>query len=628
MKTKSQKKVFLLSLMLSLPVATGFCAENLPTFELDPIIVTATKTPTKLSQVNANVNVITREEIEKNHYHDLSQALKSLPGIDMINFGDVGYESANAIRINGTDQIVVLIDGIRANPAHLSFSVNSYINMDQVERIEVIKGSTSVLYGSGAKGGVINIITRKPKELETKLTYSTGSFDKENYNLYHTGKSNDTSWLINIQKDILGDMKDGKNITIPQHLNAHTATVKLSQKLSEKADLTFAYDRYKSAVSYRGSLLNLSTLRKGERETNSWRMIYNQKFSDKAENTLSFMHSDYDYTYQGTSSRFKTIAIQEQFTALLDDNHRVALGFDLTKDKFRQIGIINNVDLTEYSLYAQDEWDITSKWKLTTGLRYTHHSEFGSHTGPNVNLSYKPTEKTNMYASYNTHYIAPSVVVLYSEMYLSGFPFILPNPNLKPESGKTFEFGISHDFDKKTNASFHVYRRSSKDVIEMLLVAPPFGEQAQNIDKETAKGWDLQFNKKLSDSWSAFIGYTNTDVKSSAYHGKNRDGLIPKGTLNLGASYQQKNYDINFEARYVIDRNGPFKESFPKNNYWLCNISANYKVNKNISAFFRVNNLFDTYYAEQTNYLDSYGTPYDYYTAPGRNFVVGVQYAF
>ena len=134
-------------------------------FVLDQMVVTASRMATTEFEANANINVITREDIEKNHYADLVEALRTVPGVTITRYGgSIGYEQSEEIRINGTGQIVVLIDGTRANMNGSTFNVFSfgaYRALDNVERIEILKGSASTLYGSDAKGGAINIITKK-----------------------------------------------------------------------------------------------------------------------------------------------------------------------------------------------------------------------------------------------------------------------------------------------------------------------------------------------------------------------------------------------------------------------------------------------------------------------------------
>ena len=163
-------------------------AEEQQAFFLDEMVVTATRTPVEAFKANANISVITKKEIEERHYQDLSEALRMVPGVYIGNYSVAGYDNSNNLKINGADEIVVLVDGVKINNVNNKISAVMLKNLDNVERIEVLKGSASTLYGSDAKGGVINIITAKPEGIKTKISAELGSFNTENYAINHQGK--------------------------------------------------------------------------------------------------------------------------------------------------------------------------------------------------------------------------------------------------------------------------------------------------------------------------------------------------------------------------------------------------------------------------------------------------------
>jgi vitamin B12 transporter len=622
----------ILSGAMLLPITGAHAAENeeQDTFSFDEVVVTATKTPVKSFEVNANMTVVTRGQIEKNHYRNLVEVLQDVPGIAVYNYGGgVGYEQLNSLRINGAKEVVVLVDGIKVNAAtSTAFPFNTYSSLENIERIEVLKGSASALYGSDAKGGVINIITRKADHNKTSLTLSGGSYDKENYSLMNQGKSDDFSWVIVSQKDLLGDFKDGNDLTIPQHLNSETNSLKLTKVINEASDITLMYNNYKANYRYEDSHYGTDHNKAGTADNSSWKMIYKSKLSEKSHNQLSFFNSDYDTTYGigsmwGTNAtRVKTIGIQEQFTQNIGDMHVVSTGFDFNQDK---IATMNNVKLTNRALYVQDEWNLTNQWKLTSGVRYDNHSNFGSHTTPSINLGYKQNDNTNYYVSYSEFFIAPTPDQLYNTTY--------GNRNLKPEDGRTVEAGISHKFDNSLTGTFHVFQRNSNNVVAWKHTGPGMYDGInQNIDKEKAHGWDVQLNKKFSNDFSGFVGYTQTTVKSPGKQ-NNAYGYIPKGAWNVGVNYRQEKYDIGLLGRGIIDRVGPTASSglpaLPTNTYWVWDASINYKVTKDTKAFLKVNNIFDKYYAELSNV--AYGFPQtagDWWSSPGRNYQIGIQYQF
>lgn len=163
------RKIMAASLAVLSLSGGAFCVEasDMPVYTLEGIVVTASRVPEKKIDSNADVSVVTAKEIEEKHYDDVSEAIRHVPGVNIANHsgsGQVG--TSNQIYINGSKNVVVLVDGMRRNTNGNSLStadIGDMVNMDSIDHIEVLKGSASTLYGSDAQGGVINIITKKPK---------------------------------------------------------------------------------------------------------------------------------------------------------------------------------------------------------------------------------------------------------------------------------------------------------------------------------------------------------------------------------------------------------------------------------------------------------------------------------
>ena len=619
------------ALLLYIPNVHAAEAEDQEEYSFDQVVVTATKTPVKVFEANANMTVITREEIEKNHYHDLVEVLRDVPGVAVYNYGGgVGYEQTNGLRINGAKEIVVLVDGIKVNAATSGpFPFSAYSSLENIERIEVLKGSASALYGSDAKGGVINIITRKAESNSTSLTLAGGSYGKENYSLLNQGKSGDLSWVITSQKDILGDYKDGHGVRIPQRRNGETNSFKLTKNINDDSDVTLMYDNYKANYRYADSAFGTDNHRAGTADNSSWKMIYNSKISEKGHNQFSFFNGDYDTTYGigstggSTATKVKTIGIQEQFTQNMGDRHIFTTGFDFNQDK---VVNMNDVKLTNRALYAQDEWNMTNQWKLTSGVRYDNHSDFGSHTTPHMNLGFKQNDNTNYYLSYSEFFIAPTPVQLYNASY--------GNRDLDPEDGRTIEAGINHKFNETLTGTFHIFQRNSNNVIGFVYTdLTTYEGHYININEEKTHGWDVQLNKKFSNVLNGFVGYTGISAESSGQQ-DNANGYIPKGTWNVGLNYRQDQYDVALLGHGIINRVGPKPSNglpaLPASTYWVWDASFNYKITKQARAFIKVNNIFDKYYAEFSNVAYGYPDPIagDWWSSPGRNYQIGIQYQF
>ena len=168
-------------------------APELNEFTLDTLIVTASRIPSTITDAKADVSVVTREHIEDMHMENVDEALRTVPGVQFLNYGTNGMNAnLSGIRINGSKDIVILVDGVRVTDFQGSGSSGyAYTalmsNMDNIERIEVLRGSAATVYGSGAKGGVINIITRKINDNQASINIARGSFGKENYKFHNQG---------------------------------------------------------------------------------------------------------------------------------------------------------------------------------------------------------------------------------------------------------------------------------------------------------------------------------------------------------------------------------------------------------------------------------------------------------
>lgn len=597
-------------------------------FYLDEIVVTANRTEVSLLDSNANVSVVTREEIENKHFKDLGEAIKGLPGVNVQNMGSSGEAYAdNALYINGSKNVVFLIDGVRINfngSDAEKFSSADFINMDTIERIEVLKGSASTLYGSDAQGGVINIVTRKGSEKNiNKLSISRGSFSNENYSLSQSGSRNGYNWLVSANKKISGSFKDGYGRKIPESINAETFSFKFGKNFDENNNLTFLYNQYKSNYMKikpkKGTDYAKTARQYGEKNNNNFLMTFEHKFDKNTTNSLSFTRNrkkvlDNTYFYDQTN-----IGISDQFTRRAGKHHTIVSGFEYTKDSIDKLQSVRNKDFNNKAFYLQDIWNFSEKFNLTTGIREDWHSVYGNQNSKSVTFGYNQSKYTNYYASYKEFFIAPTVAQLYSAN--SG------NPNLKAETGSTIEFGLKHYFDKDCLVDFNIYKRYSKDAIGLVKKADGSGDSMYtNYDDENVKGFSVNLSKLFESGLHANVGYTYIYIDPQGDDkNPNKNGYLPRGVWNINFGYDKDKVQVDLDGRGVINRDGR-KASKIKNSttFWVWNLNTNYKINKKLKVFAQVANIFDVSYTERIYDLD----PGTWYASPGRSYLVGLEYVF
>lgn len=639
------KKILTAAVILS---TMGGClvdaAAETPVYTLDAVVVTANRTETKELDTNADVSVVTAKDIEQHHYKDVSEAIKNVPGVSMQNQGGNGQTYfSNKVYINGSDKVVFLVDGVRQNVNGIAIGsaaqVGNYTNMDSIERVEVMKGSASTLYGSDAQGGVINIITKKPKDgtMKTKMGASFGSYDGENYNFANEGAQNGFFWQVGAHKQLQGDFKDGWGRTVVNHLNAKAYNVKVGKDLGNDSDLTFTYQKYKSDYIIPGNGSLDPTRHLGNKDAENLAVQYKAKVNDRLNTQISVYKNKLGLN--DTSSgpfefNTQTIGFTNQWT-YTTEQHLVTGGVDYYQDKIRHyLGAYGDAvdagkSISNTAFFVQDIWNINEKWNVTPGVRVDHNSDYGNHTSPSIILGYKSNETTNYYLSYKQFFVAPNLYQLYSSSY--------GNPNLEPEEGSTWELGVNHQFDNSLYGTFNVYKRHAKSMIDFDTTY-----HYQNLWDVDSWGWNAQLNKTFNEHLNGFAGYSYYHAKSidNAKYNDNNNGVLPESTINVGLNYSNAKLNTYIEGQGIMNRQGPKSaHEYIKNygSFWVWNVGADYQIHSNANVFVKVNNVFDQFYSAVGTSQDPYGSlvgtsPYQYnlmwYSAPGRNYELGVSFQF
>ena len=632
--------------LLMCMLITGICAgsaqgvfaeEKIGEFNLDQMVVTASRLEESNFEANANVNVVTRKDIEDKHYQTVSDALRAVPGVAIQNYSATGANySADYLYVNGTSHVLVLVDGQRANTNGSTFSVfqpSEVSNMDNIERIEVLKGSASTLYGSDAVGGVINIITRKPKAggATTKISGAWGSYGKKTYNVYNEGMAKGGFyWTVNGQTDKMGDYKDGHGNTTYNKIDSKSYGVKLGQKFGDKADINVSYAKYK--LDYNRPEMNHShytgNIIEGKKDNTKYTVAFDYKFNDKLSNRLTYFSrtSDLDDDTRNPATlwlmREKTWGFSDQLT-YANGNHTIVGGYDYYKDAMNKYHDQYTPNMTgtvdNKAFFIQDQMQFGA-WGFTPGVRFSKHSEYGNKTTGSGVLSYKFNDMTNMYVSYKEFFRAPYMYELYNPFYGS--------EKLNPEEGETKEIGLNTRIDDKTTFSAHYFRTDSDNLIGFNNVTWKY----YNAGAETIKGWDVQLTKAFDDHFSATAAYTHTYIPAtSAAVNPNRNGYIPKGQYDLTFNYDDTKFNGSLNIKGIVDRPGSkSNEAQVLDTYksiWTANLALNYKPVKGMNVFFKLNNIFDRMYTDMTYDMRNPGGD-GWYSQPGRNFVAGVEYTF
>ena len=598
---------------------------------LGETVVTATRTPNKELKANANITVITGKDIERRHYTDLTQALRDVPGVTVNQYASAGYNNSTKFYINVSEDVVLLINGVRQNyaggsGASLALALK---DLSGIDRIEVLHGSASTLYGSDAKGGVINIITKKAQKVKTTLGVGYGSYGRQLYSIANEGAAAGWDWRVKYQKDKSSDFKDAHGNKIPSELDADSINLHLGKELSKASYLALNFRSYKDSDRYQALHEKQQGLNanRGNYDHFDGSLIWNVQIDANTKNQMSISRGKYDYDTlthdawnpMGVFYDFSvwTWKFSDQFDKQLGD-HLLTAGFEFTKDDttIRNRGAVSIDDRTilNRSFYLQDQWSILPTLKFTAGIRHDSNSAFGSHNSPSISLGYDIDPLTHAYVSYSEYFITPTPNQLYAPTY--------GNANLKPESGNTKEIGIARDFGRGLSLTASYFKRHSKNRIGY----HPMTYQNINVGDEDAHGWSLQFAKRVDSHWRARVGYTQTHVGKTEQRDVNVDGYLPRDQWNISVDYRNRDFDSSLLARGMIGRPGPVRGAFPTNNYWVVDLAMNYRIADATKVYLKANNIFNQFYAEHSNV--KWGAPGQWWTAPGRNFMIGIEQSF
>ena len=616
-------------------------AESTPPnfYSLNEVVVTASRTPEKKIDANADVAVVTAKEIEEKHFDDVAQAVKNVPGVFIASHGANGQSyNSDQIYINGSSNVVVLVDGIRRNTngnSLMNASIAELVAMDSVDHIEVLKGSSSTLYGSDAQGGVINIITKEAKEdgVKTTLRTSFGDNSKEKYTLYNAGKEGNVFWSIEGGKELGGTFKDGWGRKIINHLNAEHYNAKLGYEFGNDSDIVVNYEKYKTDYTKPSYGSNDRKAVAGKKNNDALNLQYTAKIRDNLTNLFSVYRNrtTFDIPSQPWGMDMKTTGVSDQLTYTLN-KQTLTGGFDWYKDEvpfyYDNTGIseVQGTSIHNIAFYLQDKIALTNQWNITPGVRVDHHSTFGTHTSPSLSVGFKQSENTNYYVNYKTFFVAPNLYQLFGSDAYFGH---VGNKNLKPQEGSTIEFGINHNFGDNLTGTFNVYHTHAKNI---LYADPSDNYHYANGGKSSLNGFTINLDKKFSSHWAAGIGYSYLHIPAKEGQNINFNGSLPESTLNINVDYTTPKFNISLSGRGIMNRYGTKADWSGKPtkisnyaNYWVWDLAANYQFTKEATLFARVNNIFDQFYTDIGSSQDPYGT---WYSAPGRNLEIGLQFQF
>ena len=461
MQKKMSKGMLMAALICgSLSVLNVASAEEMQTFEMDEFVVTASRVATSKVDTPANISVISAEDIADKNYSNVQEVLADTEGVNILGGGSKGsINGEDQIMINGDTRVLVLVDGRRMNVGSTGkTSANWLPPANAIERVEVLKGGGSALYGSDAVGGVINIITKKGAELGSQVTLKAvgGSWGTEQYGLTASG-SNESGLGVFIAankerrgnydyKNQYGDVVEMKN----SGYNTEGVNLKLDQTIGEDDRITFAFEHNNSegGVPFETMYGFVDTDRFKRISNNvSLRYDWNENLDNSGfiQAYRNHQHAKFTTTsslvYKNSDFTDETTGFVAQQNLKLNENNELTFGAEYYKTEVENKDYIDGKNsVNNKAIYLEERWNITDSWQLNSGLRFDDHNRYGSEFTPKVALNKKVNDDSNVYVSWGKVFKAPTVDKLYYKK-LDGMPG--SNPNLEPEKGDVWTIGYN-----------------------------------------------------------------------------------------------------------------------------------------------------------------------------------------
>ena len=616
--------------------------------DLEHVLVTARLQPITIGEVGSSVTVISREEIEQKQVKYLSELLRDVPGFSVSQTGGAGSQTQVRVRGAEANQLLVLMDGVRANdPAASGEFQYQYALTSNIERIEIIRGPQSATWGSDAIAGVINIIRKKDvKSKYLTANIEAGSFDSFNASADggYSGKifeiSGGVSYLdtdgTNVSR--VGNEKDGSDNTTGNIAVGFDAGDAFSVRFSGQwVDASTEYDDFDYLIT--GLPEDADRVTEVNQSFLSGELRYSPKLNPWTGSfSVNRMDSDNDNLSEGLwtgSTAATTLDYRLRAGVALDEakNHRLGFALEHENVDFSQRGQASiygnpNQDQTyDVNAYAAEYIGKPfTGFTWTASLRLDDYSDFDNATTWQLAASYQVTPTLRLRGSAGTGSKAPT----FTERYGYFEDYFIGNPKLKPESSKGWEIGFDTRWSNdRYQLQMTYFDQDLQDEIDGFVYDPDaFLFTAQNKDSDsTRKGIETTFDMRLGQFFALVASYTYTDAKEeNALGQKVREVRRPEHMASFAANYYfassrgNLNFKVNYSGSQLDDFFPPGAydaERVVIDAYAVVDLAGSWKLTQSLDITARISNLFDKEYEEILGFV-----------RPGRAIYAGLRGRF
>lgn len=611
--------------------------------DMAAVVVTATRTPSRASEVLSDITVIGREEIERSGQTNLYELLGTQPGIQTLQSGGRGSSGTISIRGSNSNQVLVLIDGQRMSSATSGTTALEHLPLDQIERIEILRGPGGSLYGADAVGGVIQVFTKQGEgQPAPTLYFGAGNYSTTIASAAYGGRVGDTSFHVQAGTEVSNGPSSVKEPRLGKY-NSYNPdddgyrnrnfSLRLSQRVTKDFDLSADYlqinalkhydnsncdsnsnncttnfdnrtktyqDSYGVQAGYRVSPLWKSSLRIGQSSdrSTSWRL-------DQTANAI-------------ISDRYDT----EQTQATWQNDFATDIGTLMAAAEWRREAVVSTKtydvsDRTTRSMVLGYQGTVGDHSLQASG-RMDDVSRMGINRSGSLAYGYRLQQAWTARVALGTAYHIPTFNDLYWPVDLPNF--FRGNPDLKPERSRNQEVGLAYE-TAGTRAGATLYRNHVTDMIATVTgPAPTFVGYKVNLNKALIRGASFFYDRR-TDVWTWKATY---DVLSAFDEGTGR--YLQRRAPHTGSVEVRRylsGFDLGAKISSTSVRFNDTANTQKLGGYSVVDLDAAYPIAKDFAITAKLGNLFNKNYVTNASTI----TPYNEYSVLGRSLFVGLRYA-
>jgi len=609
-------------------------------------VTTPLRVPEEEKNVIADTTVITSDEIERAGLSTLPQLLQQQPGIAITNSGGAGKLSTVSIRGTKSTHTLILLDGLRIGSATTGLAPIQDMPLSQIEKIEIVRGPASSLYGQDAIGGVIQIFTKKGKKgFHPYISAGYGRYKTKEVAAGFSAGNDSTSFALNLA----GLNTDAFSAFVPDESNAsntrnidkdhyknRSVSSNLSYQFNEqiKIDLQYFLTTGRNMYDQRYANSDPTFVHYNDKtKQEAYGAKITGEINDRWESSLKIGKSTDLYSAQEKWDNINSLWIDDEV--------------DLYKTTEYQLSWQNNLELDHGSIvllyeFLKEEIDTTDKYDkdqrtnngfvigynlqhdkhtFQTSLREDLNSQYDNETTGSIGYAYQINPQWQISSSYGTAFVAPSFNYLYQTFDKAA----LGNPDLKPEKSKNIEASLKY-VDNSSSISLTAYQNTIKDYIIYDYISWENRENTRNIDEAKIQGLTLAVDH-FFDSFQIKGSITTESAKNEV-----SDNYLPRSANLYGSVHF--NYYIN-DWIFGIEQIGSgsryddaANQSINKiEGYMITNLVTNYAFNEKFSINVRIDNALNKDYALAYEGNQAGGNSYVYQT-PGRGLYTNLRYNF